>query len=419
MSAHALFAPSASERWIACPGSVALTEHAPRTSSSFADEGTAAHEVASRCLLDGIDVKDCDIGSIEVNGATWQVTDEMRDAVQLYLDEVRGRVLEGHHLFVERRVSFGGLIGVEGQFGTADAIILSEDGTKVTVADLKYGRGVRVNAEENTQLMTYAAAVVLESFASLMDGVEEVTLLIVQPRLDHVDEWTLPVARLRQHVEQMRLAVSHAHKARQFLALEKRVPIEFFTPTEKGCRFCPASATCEALQRKVAAAVFDDFQALDEPEALLVAPPPVLPDSRRLGQTFGVLDLIESWCRSVRGEVERRIAGGMTVIGPDGLPMKMIEGRKGRRAWQDAETAEAVLQGLLTPDKLYEPREIISPAKAEKMLGKKATRAQWDDMIVPLIVQGAGSPKVALGSDPAPPYTGTASADEFGNLNED
>ena len=46
-SKHARCSASAAHRWINCPGSVALSDQCPDPgSSSYADEGTVAHELA-------------------------------------------------------------------------------------------------------------------------------------------------------------------------------------------------------------------------------------------------------------------------------------------------------------------------------------------------------------------------------------
>jgi hypothetical protein len=399
-----------------CPGSVALTYNLPRgPSNAYADEGTVGHDVASRVLTEGKPADQYIGAEIELNGVVHTVSADMALHVQTYADEIMARMAEGDTLLVEQRVEFSQAIGVPGQFGTADAIVLSADGRRVLIADLKYGQGIKVFCEENEQLMTYAVGV-LETHGFLMEDVEEVTLLVCQPRLDHIDEWTCSVGRLRQHAEKMRLAAKHAIHGIGYVERGEDVPLELFTPTEKACQWCEAKVDCEALRRVISATVYDDFEALDDPEALTVTGHPPPPRIDKLGHTFGLLDLIEGWCRAVRGEVERMIAGGMTVIGPDGQPMKLVEGRKGHRAWADPAAAEGVLTGLLPPEKAYKPRDIISPAAAEKLLGKKANRATWEDVVAPLITQPPGKPKVALGSDPAPPYTGTAGADEFSDM---
>jgi hypothetical protein len=53
--AHATLSPSSAVRWMACPGSVALTAGMPDHGSDHAAEGTVAHEVAQRCLQGSVD----------------------------------------------------------------------------------------------------------------------------------------------------------------------------------------------------------------------------------------------------------------------------------------------------------------------------------------------------------------------------
>ena len=43
--AHAVLSASAAKRWLNCPPSARLNEQFPNTSSEFAEEGTAAHEL--------------------------------------------------------------------------------------------------------------------------------------------------------------------------------------------------------------------------------------------------------------------------------------------------------------------------------------------------------------------------------------
>lgn len=414
MSAHATFSPSAAHRWMTCPGSIALTRDAPRTSNAYADEGTAAHELAQRALTYGKHAVFFVGEQIQVGERIFLVDHDMAEYVQVYLDEVRRRVGNGS-LLIEQRVTFSDAIGVPSQFGTADAIILSGDGKRVQVIDLKYGQGVRVECAENEQLLTYGAAV-LETFDAAMGDVQEVELVVVQPRLDHIDAWECSVERIREHAAAMRLAAQAALEGCTVYDATGAVPEALLRPAEDACRFCAAKVDCPALRRKVSEAVFDDFKALDDPEPLTVAGAPEVPRLARLGHTFGLLDMIEDWCRSVRGEVERLVMGGMTVIGPDDEPMKVIEGKRGNRKWIDEGQAEATLAGLLGPKRLYKPREVITPSAAAKLLGKGASKAQWAELEPLLVTQAPGKPKVTLGSDPAPPYTGAASGSEFADL---
>jgi hypothetical protein len=140
-----------------------------------------------------------------------------------------------------------------------------------------------------------------------------------------------------------------------------------------------------------------------------------VPQGPKLGQLYGYLELIEDWARGVRAEVERQVFAGMEVIGPDGQRMKLVEGKKGNRKWRDEQLAEGRLAGLVPPDKLYKPRELVTVSAVDKMFNRKATKAQWE-ALQDLIVQSKGKAKVTLGSDPAEPYTPDADADEFEDL---
>lgn len=418
---HAQYSPSASERWIACPGSIAASRGVPSTSSDYSREGTAAHTVAARALTYDKQA-DFFIGEqIEVEGFVYAVDDEMAGHVQTYLDDVRSRIGNGT-LLHEQRVFFSEAVGVADQGGTSDAFILSECATKLTVEDFKYGIGVRVRAEENSQMLSYAVGV-LETFSAILDDVKEVTLVICQPRLDHIDEWTCSVERVRQHAETMRQAVERAEYGLAFADDNQPIPDALFQPTEDGCRWCPIKANCEHLRKHVSALVFNDFDVIEEtianPALVEVLGRPTIPAGADLGKLFGVLDMIEDWCRGVRAEVERQVSAGMTVIGPDGKEMKLVEGKKGRRAWKDQKEAEAALAAMLPPDKYLKPQPIISPSEAEKLLGKgKGGKTRFAEQFGSYIVQPPGKASIALGSDPRPKYTPAADAGEFEDISE-
>lgn len=413
---HAQFSPSSSERWLACPASlVASKDMPPAPASRFAAEGTAAHTLASRCF-EYCRTADFWIGEqIEVEGFVFTVDEEMARHVQSYVDDALSRVLPGDTAMFEQRVYFAEAIGVEGQGGTSDYIILRADRSSLVVEDLKYGMGVAVSAFENTQMMTYAVGV-LETFDAIMEDVQEVTLVIHQPRIDNISEWTCTRADLEKHVERMRLAASAVKAAEIELEINGKIPERYFGVSEKGCRWCPVKPTCDAYRQFVSRQVFDDFEVLDNPDILEVTGKPAVPSAAsKLGSLFGHLDIIEEWCRGVRAEVERLVLAGTEVIGPDGKPMKVIEGKKGNRAWKDEDQAKAALVGRWGPEKAYKPAELITPAAAEKLYGKKG-KAEFADAIAPLVTQAPGKPKVTLGSDPAPPYHPEASADEFEDL---
>ena len=130
-------------------------QYAPDESSSYADEGSAAHALAEHCLQEDSNAEQ-HIGLTFSDYPDYPVDQAMADGVQIYLDYVRSQ--EGE-LLIEQRVDFSQW--VPDGFGTSDAIVIGhgEDEGIVTVIDLKYGKGHRVDAEDNSQAMLYALGV--------------------------------------------------------------------------------------------------------------------------------------------------------------------------------------------------------------------------------------------------------------------
>ncbi len=445
MTAHAKYSPSKMQRTIACPGSVALESRIEDRRSSYADEGTVAHALGAECLEKGVNAAEVIGASADVDkdgSVMWyggapgepvgkfQIDDEFAAYVQVYVDSVRRRAMGGH-LFVEQRVEFSKAIGVKDQFGTSDAIIVK--GNRLTVMDLKFGMGVKVYAKRtipnpqlprelitvpDEQLMTYAVAV-LETFDAVIDAesITEIELVICQPRLDHEDDHVFSIEDLRAHASKMRNAVLEAVVAQKALDSDGTMPMHFLNAGDKQCKFCKAFGRCPAPAAKVAEEVGYEIAMMQSEEKLLIAGEPVLPSPQLIGARYGVLPFIESWCKALRAEAERMVFSGVPVVGPDGEFMKIVEGKKGNRVWKDAKTAEGVLAGMVPHDKLYKPREIVTPAKIEPFFGgkKKTPDPRWAD-VQALYHQKPGSPSVALGSDPRPAWSGEMSDCEFEDM---
>jgi len=407
--AHAKYSPSSAHRWMYCPASLHLEAQCPQETSDFADEGTAAHALGAWCLLTNeqhaaIVTGECihDIIDESVD-PKWIVTEEMADNVQVYIDYVRNQ--KGEKL-IEQRITFSEAIGVPEQFGTSDAIVYDAETKTLTVIDLKYGAGVKVFAENNAQMMLYAVGA-YETFAKLCSWqIVYFKLVIVQPRMDHIDEWECTPKDLGLFVDRIRDAVCTAESGRME-----------FDPQPNVCKWCRAKAICPALQAKVSQEVFNDFEALDDPEVILTHGAPDVPGNTRLGNLHSTLDFIEEWCSAVRKEIYLRVEAGQEIIGSDGQPLRLAEGRKGHRKWKNEEIVESVLAGFLSPDDMYEPRKIITPSVADKKLNKKKTAERWAQL-ADLIEQSPGALKVVLGSDPSPIYSKEAKADEFEDLSQ-
>ena len=224
---HALLSASGAHRWLACPPSATLEAGLPKSSSSAAEQGTAAHALAEwklrRALHDAPTTKPVSSWHDEQMDV---LTDDYVAFVQERVRDVR-RACADPQVLIEQRLDFSHV--VPGGFGTGDCVIIAEP--TLQIIDLKYGQGVMVEAESNSQLMLYALGA-LEAFGSLYD-ISEVAVTIFQPRRSNVSTWTIPVAELEAWAEQV---------VKPRAALAARGEGEF-APGE-WCRFCKLSPTC-------------------------------------------------------------------------------------------------------------------------------------------------------------------------------
>lgn len=170
MATHARFSPSASKRWLSCPGSLVLNAGRKDDGPSpYADKGTAMHAVAAWCLTEHYRASKRVGDQIPVHKdgeepRHVEFTDDMATDTQEYVDWLRSFAI-GKVLHVEQQVDFSGVVGQPDQFGTADAIVWDAESGELTIVDLKTGFRP-VDAAGNTQLMTYALGALLQLTAA-------------------------------------------------------------------------------------------------------------------------------------------------------------------------------------------------------------------------------------------------------------
>jgi hypothetical protein len=395
--------------WIPCPGSMAMPENQQdSTYTTFADDGTVSHHWSASALSDNTNADDYLGQTYKLHGEVYEMDETRASFCQMYIDDVRHRAIGGM-LFVEQSLDISDILG-EDQGGTADAVIYQPSTKCLTVEDLKYGTGEKVYAQYdgkiNPQLGLYLLGAIKD--IELMGyPVETVRGVICQPRLGHIDEHIMSIEDLNRFGGIAKMAVKAAGVA---ITQPPEGLLGYLNPGEKQCRWCRAKAVCPALSKHVADQVRCDFETIQ-------AEPPTAPrGTDKLGQAYMAVPLIEDWCRAVRAELNALVSAGTKVIGPDGLPYRLVEGREGSRAWSDPTQAESALLGQLGPDKAYAPQKIITAPQAAKLLDKKATKAIWADVFEPLIKKPPGKPVLACGSDPRPPFTGAADANDFDEL---
>lgn len=351
--AHAELGASSAHRWMACPGSIALSRGIPNVDSEYAREGTAAHELAEKCLHRDLDA--AAFKGTTVNG--FDVDDDMAEAVQAYLDAVRERAAGGT-LWIEQRIDLHKLNPPAGMFGTADAMI--HKGRRLSVVDLKYGKGHVVEVKNNPQLRYYGLGCLL----SLPPGIEvdELEIVVVQPRAAHED------GIVRTEVVPIEEMLTFAGE----LIAAARETVKPNAPLVVGdhCRFCPAMSRCPAQAENAMALAQSEFAPLvgiDVTPAKLAPPDPRLMTPVQLSGLLPHLKRLEDWIRSVRAtaqDLEMQNAG--TIPG-----WKLVQ-KRANRTWTDERAVREYLQEFgLSPEEM-ETRELRSPAQIEKVVGKKA-----------------------------------------------
>jgi hypothetical protein len=353
---HSKLGASSAYRWTACPGSVRLCETAPSRSTHYARLGTAAHELAARCLKRGFDA-DFYIGeTIVVDNDTFEVDDDMAEAVQVYLDTVRGDAAGGFPSLVERWIEQGFAIADlhPDFFGTADAVQYWTREKLLRVYDYKHGAGVAVEANNNKQGMYYALGVLL----SFKDRpVSTIEIVIVQPRAAHKDG---PVRRFQiEGLDLLDWSVD-------LLAFAKATE-DPNAPLNPGdwCRFCPAAGFCEALKKRAQATAQKMFMPIFEF------------DTEEIASILRESSLVEDWLSAVWAFAQHAAEGGTKIPG-----YKLVR-KQGRRTWavSDKEAAAKLLLEFGLKYSETTTKKLITPAQVEKLLTTKADKERLAEIV--------------------------------------
>ena len=406
--AHALLSPSGAARWTRCPGSVVLEQGLEDRVSVYADWGTVCHEVADLILtavvndeLRGWRPGDAEayVGRVFTVGEKEYTFDiEMADCVNDYVAHVESFWSPGCVLLPETQVPLEQITGEAGATGTSDCIII-RDG-EITVIDLKTGKGVEVDAEENEQGLMYAAGAAHE-YDLLYGPFDRVRIVIIQPRLNSVSEWAIDWAEFEERVGRLEEAAKTCHEA-LILGAVRATDSEIgdaglLFPGLKQCQWCKAKATCPALVGEVVAhlgatvADVDDFPDLSLPkQAAAAATLPDDLDHEKLAEAWRALPLIEKWIEAVRSRTRARLHDGQPVGN-----LTLYEGKRGSRFWLNEAEAEALMKKRrVKADEMY-AKKLISPTAAEKLLKGKPI---WADL-AGFIDQGEGKPVVGVEGD--------------------
>ena len=339
-----------------------------------ANEGTLLHAISAECLESSRSPADFP-----------DIDDEQRRAIQTYIDLVRDIVRStGGELAVEQRLSIEFITGEADAHGTADAVIVSDD--ELVIIDAKFGRGVEVTAERNEQLLMYAAAAY--EYWSLLYRFTQIRLVICQPRLNASPEWVCGIDELDEFTARATEAAQATHAADAPLV-----------PSPKACQWCRAKGNCPAIREQLMA----DFEDVV----------PETADDLDLARVMTKAGMIESWVKAVRAEVERRLLAGEPVTG-----YKLVQGKRGNRAWGNAAEAEELLKSMRIKHDMMYDYSLASPTTIEKLTkaGEIGPR-QWTK-IKDLITQTEGRPSVAPLSDKRDALVTQALSSDFDDVTD-
>lgn len=266
-------------------------------------------------------------------------------------------------VMVEQRLNFSRW--VKDGFGTGDAVIVA-DGI-LQVVDFKYGTGVPVSAEGNSQMRLYALGA-LDMFGELYD-VDSVKMTIYQPRLSNISTDTISKTDLLDWAEStLRPVAELAYKG------------EGEMNAGSWCRFCKLRTTCRKRAEANLALAQHDFKL-----------PPTLSDEE-IAIILDQLDDLTSWAADIR---EYALTAALSGTHFDGW--KLVEGRANRRYTNEDAVAQAVISSGHDP---YE-RKLLGITAMEKLLGKK----QFITLLADLVERPQGKPTLVPASDKRPEMT--------------
>jgi len=375
MGKHALLSASSAHRWINCSPSARLEEQFENTTSVYAEEGTAAHSLSEHKLREFLGIKSKRPESqFDCEDMERYTNDYIQFAVDL-IAQARHRCNDAIVL-IEQRLDYTQYCS-EG-FGTGDLVIIA-DGV-LDIADLKYGLGNAVYAQNNPQMRLYALGA-LALFDDLYD-IQTIRMSICQPRLENISIDEMSVAELKDWAENiLRPAAELAYAGEGE-----------FAPCEYTCKFCRAKATCRARSEKSLELAKLDF-----------AISPTLSDDE-VQEILPMLNSLINWANDVYTYAQEKAINE----GKEWTGFKVVSGRSNRK-YTDRQAVLEVCIAYGKTDKELHTHELIGITDMEKLLGKKT----FNDLLSDLVEKPQGKLCLASDNDKRTAVNFNAAGEEF------
>ena len=349
---------STAKRVIGCPGSVALcAKMPPKPSSKYADEGTLLHNVMDLILTTNQTPES--FAGMEYEGIklTQELIDEKVYPALKALDDIDPN--KEMEYATETRVGFGDFL--PGVFGSTD--LLGRIGKRAFILDWKFGSGVPVLADDNPQLMFYAAAAMRTPEVQwVFDECDEIECIIVQP--PSVKRWVTTTKRIKAFEQELAMAVK--------ISQMPDAPLN----AGEHCRWCAAKPTCPKMTGLADRALHAKLDTLDVVQ---------------IADYLKKADMLEQWIADVRGLAHQVLDAGKPVPG-----FKLVA-KRAIRQWADEQQAENTLMDLTGNHAELFSTKLISPAQAEKLLKKEKKELPKE-----LVVAISSGSTLVEDSDPRP-----------------
>ncbi|WP_315451376.1 DUF2800 domain-containing protein [uncultured Selenomonas sp.] len=366
--AHAVLSASGSKRWLSCPPSARLERKFPDKAGEAAQEGTLVHSLAEARIRHWL-------GEISENGLALRIdsirhdalySPEMGEYVSEYVDLCIEKINEAQGIaLVEERLDFSRW--VKNGFGTGDMVIIG-DGV-LEIVDLKYGKGVPVSAESNTQMQLYALGAI-EQYGYIYDF-NHVRMSIFQPRNGGLSTQLMSVAELLAWGESIKPIAELAYEGKgEFKAGDH-------------CRFCRAAAQCKALSEynmEIAKLEFRDVDLLTDDEV------------------SSVLERVDGLVRYA--EKIKTFALEEALKGQRWPGFKVVEGRSNRKITDEAKAVKLLRKAGYADDVIYKPLEIQTITDLEKTITKK----KFGEILGSVVEKPPGKPTLVPEDDKRPEY---------------
>jgi len=400
-AAHSIFSPSGSHMWMNCRGSLIPNLLAPDSAGFEAAEGTVAHSVHEEWLKTGEKPVHM-LGRVERVQEGNQVFEieidrEMLNHVEESVDRLIN--LPGKH-YVEKKVYFSRLTPIPDQGGTADFFACQPG--KLIIRDYKHGKGVWVDAENNSQALLYALGVFYEWDEEY--HFEEIDIGIHQPRLDNFSYWTISRKDLLKFAKRVKVA---AHDAWRLNA-----PL---SPSEKACKFCKVKSNCPAFAKMaedIDAEAWSDLtdpiesdrvsDVIDTVDTGLFDPSfkhPQMLETRHLARLLPLRSMFENWFAAVETELESRANAGEKIEGH-----KLVEARTQRVIADQKKAVARMREAGFYEFELYK-LSFLSPAQLEELLrGRGMKKKEAVEFLADVVRKPPGKPCLVPESDPRPEY---------------